>query len=424
MPRDAVTPRGAGTPRGAVMPRGAWTGGQWSVVRALLGIFIAVHCAGLVPRTAEIVASDPSSLFRFVPSPLWIANTAPVATSMALAGTAAGILIGIGLRDRIAALVAAWMLLAISARAPLTANASLPFVLLLLLVHAAMQRAPYGSLEARGRLDPGGSWRPNSGAWLALWIALAVGYAASGLFALTGPHRFDDSTIGRALEAWLVRPIEVRATFAWIPVTALIALTHVARAIELLFLPLAVWSRTRPWIWLALLAVHFVHLLLFEGMGHSLAMIVVHVATFDPAWVRSKAGAKELLFYDGSCGLCHRAVRFVLAEDTDGTRFTFAPLFGETFDAHIGAAQRASLPDSLIVKTTEGRILVRSDGALHILDRLGGLWRALAAIARVAPRPVRDTLYDGIARVRKRLFAAPKDVCPLLPPAFRGRFQA
>ncbi|HZH02738.1 MAG TPA: DCC1-like thiol-disulfide oxidoreductase family protein [Myxococcaceae bacterium] len=39
------------------------------------------------------------------------------------------------------------------------------------------------------------------------------------------------------------------------------------------------------------------------------------------------ASDSDILFYDGGCGLCHRAVRFVLARDPAG-RFRFAPLGG------------------------------------------------------------------------------------------------
>jgi predicted DCC family thiol-disulfide oxidoreductase YuxK len=132
----------------------------------------------------------------------------------------------------------------------------------------------------------------------------------------------------------------------------------------------------------------------------------------------------ERLYYDGSCGLCHRAVRFVLARDVDGTRFRFAPLHGETFDANVPPDRRASLPDSAIVQLEDGRLLVRSDAALHILERLGGAWRILGSACRILPRPLRDAAYDGVARIRKRLFAAPKEACPLLPRHLRDRFEA
>lgn len=137
----------------------------------------------------------------------------------------------------------------------------------------------------------------------------------------------------------------------------------------------------------------------------------------------AEGGGVERLYYDGSCGLCHRAVRFVLARDVDGTRFRFAPLGGETFRAQVPPERRGELPDSVVVATRDGRLLSRSDAALHVLERLGGVWRAIGTAGRAIPRPLRDWAYDGVARIRRRLFAAPKESCPLLPPHLRERFE-
>ena len=41
--------------------------------------------------------------------------------------------------------------------------------------------------------------------------------------------------------------------------------------------------------------------------------------------------APERLFYDGSCALCHWAVRFVLARDREGRAFRFAPLDSDAY---------------------------------------------------------------------------------------------
>lgn len=130
----------------------------------------------------------------------------------------------------------------------------------------------------------------------------------------------------------------------------------------------------------------------------------------------------HLLFYDGTCGLCHHSVKFVLAHDREGTRFRFAPLQGATFAATFAEAQRAGFPDSIVLKTADGRTLVRSAAALEIGERLGGRWRTLARIIGVLPRWLLDWGYDGIARVRKLIFAPPEGACPLLPPELRERF--
>jgi predicted DCC family thiol-disulfide oxidoreductase YuxK len=131
----------------------------------------------------------------------------------------------------------------------------------------------------------------------------------------------------------------------------------------------------------------------------------------------------ERIFYDGHCGLCHRVVRFVLARDPDGRAFRFAPLHGPTFHAVVPPDRRAALPDTLVVHRADGTLLLRSDAVLHVLGRLAPGWRALARAAGLLPRSWRDAAYDGVARVRARLFRPPPDVCPVLPPELRARFD-
>jgi predicted DCC family thiol-disulfide oxidoreductase YuxK len=129
------------------------------------------------------------------------------------------------------------------------------------------------------------------------------------------------------------------------------------------------------------------------------------------------------LFYDGTCALCHGAVRFVLARDKDGRAFRFAPLDSPAFRALAPADVRAGLPDSLVLATEDGRLLTRSDAVLHLLGRLGGVWRLLARASRLIPRGLRDATYDLVARVRYRVFGRRDDACPVIPQALRSRFD-
>ena len=114
----------------------------------------------------------------------------------------------------------------------------------------------------------------------------------------------------------------------------------------------------------------------------------------------------DTIFYDGYCGLCHRLVRFVLAVDRAGA-FRFAP-----FDS-----------ESIVVRTLDGEPLVRWAASLYILQRLGGIWRLMGNTFDVLPRGFLDRCYDRVARVRKRIFREPEDVCPRVPPHLRSRFD-
>jgi predicted DCC family thiol-disulfide oxidoreductase YuxK len=131
----------------------------------------------------------------------------------------------------------------------------------------------------------------------------------------------------------------------------------------------------------------------------------------------------DLVFYDGDCGLCHRSVRWIVAHDGRGA-FRFAPLGGETFRALVPADTRAALPDSLVVRTAEGALLLRSEGTRRVLRRLGGAWAALAVLLGLVPRALRDAAYDAVAHARSRLFPRPTRACPVAAPELRARFLA
>ncbi len=130
----------------------------------------------------------------------------------------------------------------------------------------------------------------------------------------------------------------------------------------------------------------------------------------------------ERLFYDGSCALCHWAVRFVLARDPKGIAFRFAPLDSDAFRRVATPAARAALPDSLVVETAGG-LLTRSAAVIHVLRRLGGTWSVVGGLARALPRPLLDALYDLVARIRYRVFGRAENACPVIPGELRSRFE-
>jgi predicted DCC family thiol-disulfide oxidoreductase YuxK len=89
---------------------------------------------------------------------------------------------------------------------------------------------------------------------------------------------------------------------------------------------------------------------------------------------------------DGGCGLCNGFAGFVRARDHEG-RFEFLP--GDN--------------PSTVVLVEDGREYTRSAAVLRILARLPFPWPALGAAAGVIPTPVRDALYNVIARHRRNL---------------------
>lgn len=121
--------------------------------------------------------------------------------------------------------------------------------------------------------------------------------------------------------------------------------------------------------------------------------------------------------------MCHGTVRLFMRHTAGAHDFRFAPLHGETFNEAIPAAQREGLPDSLLVLTADGSLLVRSDAVLFLLRHMTGFYRSLGGLLRVVPRPVRDLGYRLVARVRHAFFARPKEACPIPPGEFRKAFD-
>ena len=129
-------------------------------------------------------------------------------------------------------------------------------------------------------------------------------------------------------------------------------------------------------------------------------------------------GERPVLFYDGDCGLCARAVQWSLEHDRRG-RLRFAPLQGSTF----AALEFTDKPQTLetMVLLERGRLLVRSDALLALLREVGGPWRVAALLGRMVPRFLRDACYRFIARRRHALFRSVEH-CRMPDPAERGRF--
>lgn len=406
-----------------------WTGGQYSMVRVVFGVYLLIHFAMLLPYGAELFSSegvlprDASPLLKLFPNVFLLSDAPFVVTSLLVVAIVASLLLTVGLYDRIAAVVLWYLLACLFGRNPLIANPSLPYVGWLLLAHAVLPAAPFGSWAARNRVDPRGGWSYPPALYAAAWIVMAVGYSYSGYTKLVSPSWVDGTAMARVLANPLARPSALRDLVLSSPAFVMKLATWGALALELLYLPLALSRRARPFLWTAMLAMHLGLMVLIDFADLSFGMVVLHLFTFDPAWIpRLTPAAQDLVFYDGSCGLCHRSVRLVLAEDTTGRAFVFAPLGSEKFAEVF--PDPGELPDSVVVRTEAGQTLLRSDAAIHIANRLGGLWRALGFLFGLVPRRLRDLGYDFVARIRYRIFGRAKDACPLMPPDLRSRFSA
>ena len=351
--------------------RPARSGGQYSLVRALVGGSLVSYGLAFALVRRPALAQDGIQVHVLVP--------------VLFAGL--GLLFALGRFDRWAGLVLApyWFGLHYALDEHLELGVLALTVLLVL--QAFLPRAPYGSWDARGRVDPDGGWRAP------LWV---------------GP-------LAQLLLGALLGLLAYMELF-WFGFTAL-ALGKSALFV-LFCLP-----RTRAWAFAALFFFFSVvgWALIRAPTGFGLPLFVLFA--FEPAWIAPAPRRGPVrVFYDGSCALCHGFVRFLLAEDRAG-RVRFAPLGGETFLRELPAEVRATLPDSVVVLGDDGVPRVRSQGVRYVLATLGGGWRVLAVLQGLFPRFVRDLVYDAIARVRKSVFGTKSEACPLMPRELGARFE-
>ena len=405
----------------------AWSGGQYSVYRIALGVFLGVHFLMLLSYAGEVFAAggmlasaELSPYIGVLPNPLAWNDSALMVQVLLAIGTLGGAALAIGYLDRAGALIAALILAWLFQRNPLIANPSLPLLGWMLLLHAFVPSRPYGSLAARlrGGADP--DWRLPRHLHLAAWVMLALCYSYSGYTKLLSPSWLAGDTIALVLENPLARDHALRTTLLALPPVCLQALTWGVLLVELLFAPLALLRELRPWLWIAMLLVQFGFLVFLDFADLTLPMLLIHLLTFDPRWVAARVPKRPLLvLFDGGCAFCHATVRLAAMEDQRHL-LRFAPLDGCTAADALHDRPRDWSGDSIVAVDGRRPLQVKSQAVVAILLRLGGLWWLLGQALRMLPRRLADGAYDGIGQVRYRL-AGRVDACPLPLPAVLAR---
>ena len=126
-----------------------------------------------------------------------------------------------------------------------------------------------------------------------------------------------------------------------------------------------------------------------------------------------------VVVFDGVCNLCNGFVQFVIPRDPRG-RFRFAALQSQAAARLMAEAGATPGESDTVVLIDDGRAFFRSSAALRIARRLRFPWPLLYVLV-VVPRPIRDWVYDLIARNRYRWFGQ-RDQCLVPGPGIRERF--
>ncbi len=109
----------------------------------------------------------------------------------------------------------------------------------------------------------------------------------------------------------------------------------------------------------------------------------------------------NVILYDGVCVFCSHWVRFVAARDVE-QRFRFTAIqsgYGARLAQAFGIDPDD--PDTNAV-VHGGEVFFKSDAALTVLGALPG-WQWVRVL-RSVPKPLRDAIYNAVARNRYRIF--------------------
>jgi predicted DCC family thiol-disulfide oxidoreductase YuxK len=129
----------------------------------------------------------------------------------------------------------------------------------------------------------------------------------------------------------------------------------------------------------------------------------------------------HILLFDGVCNLCNSIVQFTIKRDPEG-KFKFASLQSESGQALL---KKFNLPvhdlDSFVFIKGD-RYFLKSSAGLHVLKELGGVWKVFYFLI-IFPRPLRDFVYDIIAKTRYRIFGK-RESCMIPTDDLKQRFLA
>jgi predicted DCC family thiol-disulfide oxidoreductase YuxK len=125
----------------------------------------------------------------------------------------------------------------------------------------------------------------------------------------------------------------------------------------------------------------------------------------------------DVILYDGVCVFCSRWVRFIVARDHE-KRFRFTAI-QSAYGARLAQALGIDADDPDTNAVIHGGVAwFKSDGALTVLSLLPG-W-SFVRVLFAAPRPLRDAVYDLVAKNRYRIFGK-YDACVLPDADMRAR---
>ncbi|RZJ34291.1 MAG: DUF393 domain-containing protein [Flavobacterium sp.] len=135
--------------------------------------------------------------------------------------------------------------------------------------------------------------------------------------------------------------------------------------------------------------------------------------------VQNLPPGKKIVLFDGVCNLCDNVVQYIIRHDkNDIFRFTAVQSeIGRQIISHVG--YDVSQGESVIVYDPGVAYYIKAAAAIEIGKHLGTFNRM--TWFRLVPVPLRNIVYDFVARNRYRWFGK-KESCMMPTPELKKKF--
>jgi len=127
----------------------------------------------------------------------------------------------------------------------------------------------------------------------------------------------------------------------------------------------------------------------------------------------------HIILFDGVCNLCSSSVQFIIKQDKS-SKFRFASIQSEFGQSQLLKFKINNTTMDSFVYIKEGIAFIKSTAGLKVLRDIGGLWRIIYLLI-VFPKPLRDWVYDRIAKNRYHMFGK-NESCMVPTPELKSRF--
>ncbi len=259
---------------------------QFAIFRILFGLHLATVFAEVIPYSAELFGGAAYSLTKAEIQPLPNLLTylgRPEAFLVVL--VLLSILFAVGIFRRPASLLIWYGFYCLFHQNARIDHIGLGYTGWLLL---ACTLVPTGEPLRVGRKYQS-QWAMPRFLLFSAWVILAVSYAVAGATKLSGELWMDGRLIGYLLESAMARDWWFDRLLLHLPTSFLAFLTWSVMAMELSFLPLCLFRRTRFFAWLLLTLMHVGIILTLDLAQLSIVILLFHLFVFDPLWLRRHA---------------------------------------------------------------------------------------------------------------------------------------